>query len=83
MEAAAKLVKSVCCKVLKANWETSIEIFQNESNIMRDELENMYIQELDQFQEIDKIRKRVRELTRPTPKKLFLLYHLRFFHYIT
>ena len=44
---------------------------------MREEVEKMAIQELDQFQDIDKIRKRVRELTRPTPKIHFLLYHLR------
>ena len=37
----------------------------------------MTIQELDQFQDVDKIRKRVRELTRTTPKIHFLLYHLR------
>ena len=44
---------------------------------MREEVEKMAIQEQDQFQDIDKIRKRVRELTRPTPKIHFLFYHLR------
>ena len=44
---------------------------------MREDVEKGGIQELNQFQDIDKIRKGARELTKPTPSIHFLLYHLR------